>query len=182
MANTIICLDVDGTLRNHEGIHPRDAKLLTNDNSVPFVLATGRLLPSLRWTFEKNGLFADEPIPLPLVLQNGAALYRPGERLEASYPFPSRTQAALIDVMEEHREAAYLLFILSEVHLLWSTPLVRAILHRFDLEARPFDQASRQERFTKAICVADDPETVDGFASDVADLDLETSYSIPTVG
>jgi hypothetical protein len=181
-ADTIICLDVDGTLTDHQGrIRPEDAEILASDRRASFVLATGRLLPSLRRTFAENNLFADRPIPLPMVLQNGAALYKPGERLEDHYPFPAQTQAALIDAMETHRRIAYLLFSLSEVHMLWPTPLAQEILRRFDLDAQTFDQASRQKRFTKAICVADDPGAVEDFASSIAGLALETSYSIPTV-
>jgi HAD superfamily hydrolase (TIGR01484 family) len=182
MTDTVICLDVDGTLVDDRGrIHPRDVRILSADRRVTFVVATGRLLPSLRSTFEANDLFAGRPIPLPLVLQNGAALYHPDERLHAHYPFSAPTQTALIDAMHAHRQVAYLLFSLSEVHVLWPTSLARDIIRRFDLDARPFRRASRRTQFTKAICIARSAQQLEPFAATIAELHLETSYSIPTV-
>jgi hypothetical protein len=182
MTDTVICLDVDGTLVDDQGrIHPRDVDILTTDRRVTFILTTGRLLPSLSRTLERNDLFADRPIPLPLVLQNGAALYRPDETLCAHYPFSTPTQTALIDAMQAHRQVAYLLFSLSEVRVLWPTPLARGLIKRFDLDARPLRQADRRRAFTKAMCIAESPRLLEPFAAAIAGLDLEASYSIPTV-
>jgi HAD superfamily hydrolase (TIGR01484 family) len=182
MTDTVICLDFDGTLVDGQGrIHPRDVEILTTDRRVTFVLTTGRLLPSVRRTFERNGLFTDQPIPLPLVLQNGAALYRPGETLCAHHPFSTPTQTALIDAMEAHRQVAYLLFSLSQVRVLWPTPLAQGLIERFDLDARPFREADRRRPFTKAMAIAESPQLLEPFAAAIAGLDLESSYSIPTM-
>jgi 5-methyltetrahydrofolate--homocysteine methyltransferase len=182
MTDSVICLDVDGTLVDHRGrIHPRDVEILTVERRATILLATGRLLPSLRRTLERNNLFADGPIPLPLVLQNGAALYRPDETLYARYPFPEGTQAALIDAMQAHPQVAYLLFSLSEVYVLWPTPLARGLIKRFALDARSFTEASRERAFTKAMCIAESEQLLEPFVADVAELSLEASYSIPTV-
>jgi HAD superfamily hydrolase (TIGR01484 family) len=181
LTDTVICIDVDGTLVDDHGhVHPRDVDILSTDHRITFVLATGRLLPSLRRTLEQHRLFADRPIPLPLVLQNGAALCRPDETLHAHDPSPGSTQTALIDAMEAHRQVTYLLFDLSEVHVLWPTPLARNAIARFDLDARPFREATRHRAFTKALCIAESAQRLEPFAAAIADLDLETSYSIPT--
>ena len=85
MADTslpIVCLDFDGTLVDEEGhIHPYDVEILAEErHDVVFVPATGRPLHAVRRAFERHGLFADRPVPLPMVLENGAAVYGEGRR------------------------------------------------------------------------------------------------------
>ena len=73
MLTPIICLDFDGTLVDKQGyIHPQDVEILSAPGDAIFVPATGRPLHSVRKVFARNGLFTGQPIPLPLILDNGA--------------------------------------------------------------------------------------------------------------
>ena len=81
MTVPIFCFDVDGTLVDEQGvIHPADVALLgAEPPAALFIPCTGRPLEGLRRTFAQFGLFVSSNIPLPLVLQNGALIYLPGE-------------------------------------------------------------------------------------------------------
>jgi len=88
MPQKIICFDLDGTLINAHGmIHPADIEILATHRGSLLVPATGRTISSVRQLFEKNGLFIGQPLPFPLILQNGAALYSEGEHLLAHFHF-----------------------------------------------------------------------------------------------
>jgi HAD superfamily hydrolase (TIGR01484 family) len=122
-----------------------------------------------------------QPIPLPLVLQNGAALYASGEILQAKHSFPLDIQAALIERMLSHPQVTFWLYSLSEVHVLWPTPVMETMAQRFDLNTQPFTPASRDRQFTKVVCIAETIEPIQTFAAEMAELELEQSYSLPTV-
>jgi len=183
MSDPVICFDFDGTLVNSGGdIHPDDAAVLKdyNRHSATLIPATGRPLHSVRHTFERNGIFDDRPIPLPMVLQNGAALYTPGETLLAHHPFADDVQRPLLEAMTNTPEISFLLFTLGKVHVMWPSETARHLVRRFDLETCPFD-ADGDVQFTKAISIAETAETLQAFASDVAALPLEMHYSLETV-
>jgi len=180
----VICFDFDGTLVSNGGeIHPDDAAVLNaqNRHAATFIPATGRPLHSVRHTFERNGVFDERPIPLPMVLQNGAALYTPGEALLAHHPFAEEVQRRLLDAMMNNPEISFLLFTLGKVHVMWPSETARRLVRRFDLETRPFDAGSGDVQFTKAISIAEAAEALRAFASDVATLPLEMHYSLETV-
>lgn len=184
MTTPVICFDFDGTLVNHRGyIHPVDREILVSERRAVFVPATARLLPSVRRAFERNDMFLDRPIPFPLVLQNGAALYGPGETLRARYPFPPQTQHALIEIMESYPQATFWLYTLGGVYTLWDTPETMVAARRFDLELTPFSfsEAARAERYTKGVCLAENLDRLEGFTAQAAGLELELSCSLDAV-
>lgn len=183
MSDLVICFDFDGTLISSGGeIHPDDAALLNAQDRYPamFIPATGRPLHSVRRSFERHGIFDDRPIPLPMVLQNGAALYTPGEALLSHHPFSDDIQSPLLEAMMKSPEITFLLFTLGKVHVMWPSEFTRQMARRFDLETRPFEAGSEDVRFTKAICIAEAAETLQAFASNLAGLPLETRYSLET--
>lgn len=182
MPTPIICFDFDGTLVDGQGrIHPRDIEILAGERSAIFIPTTGRPLHSVRYTFEQNGLFVGQPIPFHLVLQNGAAVYRPDEILHAHHPFAPDVQAALIETALSYPQVTFFLFSLAEVYVLWPNEVGMAMARRFALDTQPFVQSSRQRRFTKLMGIAKAPDPLRAVATAIADLALERFYSLPTV-
>lgn len=181
----IVCLDFDGTLVDHGGrIHPADVEVLANEKSVRFVPATGRPLHSVRRAFERHGLFAERPIPFPLILENGAAVYGEGEDLRSRRSFEPEIGEELLRAVLSAREPSFLLHSLDEVRTLGEGDLLRAFVRRFDLDARPWDPdadpaESWQRPLVKLVVTAEDPEAVGRFEAETAHLPLERTYSLP---
>ena len=108
---TVVCFDFDGTLVDGEArIHLSDVEVLANERSVAFVPATGRPLHAVRRTFERHGLFVGGPVPFPMVLENGAAVYAENETLRSSTAFDPGLRDALMDAVLSTEEASFLLF------------------------------------------------------------------------
>lgn len=178
---TIVCIDFDGTLVDHEGrIHPADVEILRSERSVAFVPATGRPLHSVRRTLERHGLFVDEPIPFPLVLENGSAVYLENEVLLAQRSFESDLQEKLMRAVRATTEASFLLFSLDEARALRSNETLWALVRRFDLDAQLFDL---DEVLPQPLCkigvTAEDSEDLRAFQNEIAGLSLEQTYSLP---
>lgn len=191
MADTslpIVCLDFDGTLVDEEGhIHPSDVEILAEERrDVVFVPATGRPLHAVRRAFERHGLFADRPVPLPLILENGAAVYGENENLRARRSLEPALQDELLRAALSAPRASFLLHSLDEVRTLGTSDLLRTFVRRFDLDARPWnleaDPAQSWERpLVKLVVTSEDPEEVGRFESETAHLPLERTYSLPNM-
>ena len=177
----VVCLDFDGTLVDDGGrIHPADVEILASERSVRFVPATGRPLHSVRRAFGRHGLFAYSPIPFPLVLENGAAVYAQDETLVSQRSFEPDLRDALVRLALSSSGASFLLYSLDEVRTLRSTETLEAQVRRFDLDARPFDPDGARP-LSKVAVTARDPETLRAFEAETAGLPLERTYSLPDV-
>ncbi|HET7480052.1 MAG TPA: HAD family hydrolase [Rubrobacteraceae bacterium] len=179
----IVCLDFDGTLVDEEGsIHPSDVEILANERSVAFVPATGRPLHSVRRTFEQHGLFSGCPIPFPLVLENGAAVYAENEVLRSHRSFEPDLQDVLMRAVLGSERMSFLLFSLDEVRALRPSETLRALIRRFGLNAQAYDpDEDPAPPLTKVAATAEDMETLRAFAAGTAELPLERTYSLPDV-
>ncbi len=179
----VICFDFDGTLVDGEGrIHARDVEILGSETLLTLVPATGRPLHAVRYTFEQHGLFADRLIPLPLVLENGAAVYEAGERLHTQHPFVPDVQAALVRAMLDAPRVTFLLFSLNTVRMLWPSEAGWQMVRRFALSTEPFSwEEGANAPLTKVVSIAETPEPLRAFAAETANLALERAYSLPTV-
>lgn len=179
----VICFDFDGTLVDGEGrIHARDVEILGSETPVTLVPATGRPLHAVRHTFERHGLFTDRPIPFPLVLENGAAVYEAGERLHTQHPFAPDVQAALVRAMLDAPRVTFLLFSLNTVRMLRPSEAGWQMVRRFALSTQPFSwKEGADAPLTKVVSIAETPEPLRAFAAETADLALERAYSLPTV-
>jgi hypothetical protein len=183
----VVCLDFDGTLVDDEGrIHPADVEILATERSVAFVPATGRPLHSVRRAFERHGLFSGRPIPFPLVLENGAAVYGEREHLRSRRSLQPELRDELLRAALSAKEANFLLHSLNEARTLGSNDLLRAFVRRFDLDARPWDPdsdpaGSWERPLVKLVVTAEDPKAVGRFEAETADLPLERTYSLPNM-
>ena len=178
---TIVCIDFDGTLVDHEGrIHPADVEILGGERSVSFVPATGRPLHSVRRTLERHGLFVDEKIPFPLVLENGSAVYGAYEEVLRQRSFEPELQDELMRAVRAAVRTSALLFSLDSARTLRADDALRALVRRFDLDARSFDP---DEGLPQPLCkigvTAQDLEALRAFQSEISGLPLEQTYSLP---
>jgi HAD superfamily hydrolase (TIGR01484 family) len=179
----VVCFDFDGTLVDGDGrIHPRDVEILGGDVRATLVPATGRPLHAVRHVLSWHGLFEEGPVPFPLVLENGAAVYEAGERLREQHPFVPDVQAALMEAMLASPRVTFLLFSLNTVRMLWPSEAGWRMARRFALSTQPFSQETDSDApLTKVVSVAETPEPLRAFASETASLDMERAYSLPTV-
>jgi len=178
---TFVCIDFDGTLVDGEGrIHPTDVDILENDRSVEFVPATGRPLHSVRRTLERHGLFVDEPIPFPLVLENGSAVYLENEVLLSQRSFEAELQEELMDAVWASSGASFMLFSLDTARLLHVNDRVRGFVRRFDLDERHFDpEEGLPQPLCKIAVTADEPKILRDFQATLSGMPLEHTYSLP---
>ena len=158
MQKPIIALDLDGTLLSMGDLmHPHDKYLLLNCTEVNFVLASGRQRFGIRKSMLANGLFDDSPIPFPMVLINGGALYAPGEKLIETRPFSPWVQTQLIHRFDRFKDIPFLWQAIDQIYLMHPTPFVEDLLKAIGVVALPVDKATGDDPFYKIICWSDDP-------------------------
>jgi hydroxymethylpyrimidine pyrophosphatase-like HAD family hydrolase len=107
---------------------------------------------SLRKIFAKNGLFIGQPLPFPLILQNGAVLYAQGERLLAHFRFGDEVQAQLIQVLYPFHQASVLFFDLDGIYSMHGNGPAQEEIISLDFYAGSFPENSRLYQFSKAMC------------------------------
>lgn len=180
-ATTMICFDFDGTLVDENSrIHPADVEVLANERLVSLVPATGRPLHAVRRTFERHGLFVDVPIPFPMVLENGAAVYAENEVLRSQTSLDPDLQDTLMRAVLSSEGVSFLLFGLDEVRTLRPNEMLMGLVRRFDTDARPFEPESGK-LLCKVAAISDDPEVLRDFDARTSGLVLERTYSLPNV-
>ncbi len=178
----VLSIDLDGTLLIEEReVHPKDADLLRQPLPVTLVFATGRSLESARRVLERAGLYRDEPLPFPLVLQNGAAIYRPGEVLEDYFPIPPEAEAYLHALVPQFPGAAFLWQGLDGAYLEEITPFGLQAAERFGFLPRPLSDAPAGQGFGKLMCLSDQREVLQAFAQATQGLPVEGSFSLNVI-
>jgi HAD superfamily hydrolase (TIGR01484 family) len=182
MSKSIMCFDLDGTLVNERGeIHPRDVEILSGPSSQTlFIPCSGRLLPAVRRLFARHNLFSTGLIPLPLVLQNGAALYAPGETPLSFRNFSKAYSRFLIDQILDLPEVTFLIFTENQVYGQWVTDFAQTLLLRFDLEVEPFHSAQNIQ-ISKLMAISEDHELLMQVAQITNKSGIEQTYSLSTV-
>lgn len=180
MQHKIICFDFDGTLVAPNGhIHPRDVELLRTQQRVHFIPATGRPLHSVRNSFTDNQLTFASAIPFPMVLQNGAVTYLPGEKIFAQTFIPTDCQQFITQLAQQNPQVSCLLFSQDELEIISPGEHALDMCKRFGLNVQPYSNDGR--RVTKMIFVAEERSTIEPIAAEIKDLPLEQAYSLPTV-
>jgi len=179
MPQKIICFDLDGTLIDDQGIiHPADIEILASHRGSLLIPATGRTIRSVRQLFEKNGLFIGQPLPFPLVLLNGAALYTQGEHVVAYFHFEYDLQTKLIQLLVPFHQAGMLFFDLNEVYTLHENGFVKEVLTSLNFRAQSFSKSNHSHELCKVMCLSDNPEILEAVSNSINPLAVETSYSL----
>ncbi len=182
MSQPVICFDLDGPLVNERGeIHPRDVALLAQANPpAVFIPCTGRLRPAVHSLFARHGVSPNAPLPFPLVLQNGAALYGAGEALLSFHAFSDQIQRFFTDLILATPDVTFMIFSEDQVYVHWPTEFSSALVRRFDLEARPFHPREKIT-FSKVMALSEHPERLAGIAQRADRDGIEQSYSLELV-
>ena len=182
MVKPIICFDLDGTLVDEDGrIHPRDIEILRTEERVTFIPATGRPRRAIRQVFERNDLFSKRQIPLPMILQNGAVLYKSDEKLHIVNSFTSETQAMLLKIAQNHAHIASKWFTPEQIYVQSLNDRALKMAHRYDLDLQPFSQAPESCEFIKVTFTADSAESLQPLKAATSDLWVERYFSIPEI-
>jgi HAD superfamily hydrolase (TIGR01484 family) len=178
----ILCFDFDGTLVDPEGrIHPEDVEILGSDTTVTLVPATGRPLHSVRTTLRAHGLFAEQPVGFPLILENGAMVYDEDEVLRSRHAFAEDVRDPLLDAMLATPELTFIVHQGDEVRVLHPSEPGDRMIERFRLETVPYDaDGGRADPLTKVVCIAATPEPLQAFARETGELPMERAFSLPT--
>lgn len=181
MHTLVICCDLDGTLLDADNrIHPHDRALLGNGGAPILVPATGRPLHSLRWALEANRLFVGQPIPLPLIVLNGGAVYLPGEQLVSSRGLEPDVQAELLTRLPNFPEVTFLIYTMDAVYVLGQNDRTRPLIEFWRLAPRPYDPDTPRA-YMKVLCLAETSALLEPFAASIADLPLACALAMPGV-
>ncbi len=177
----IICFDMDGTLLNDYGrIHPNDVALLASPQPrALFIPCTGRPLHSIRCAFARNGLYSGRPVPLHMVLQNGALRLGPHERLLACDALEAGVQKDLLALAMRVPEVMFLFLNPTEIYVLWPNPFGLQLASGFDFVLRPLSEAGPGASFTKLMCMSDSRAALDAVAAEIASWPVESAFSMP---
>ena len=178
----ILVLDMDGTLLRADGsIHPDDIAWLRDGLPIPFILATGRSLGSLRLGFEINSLFHGKKLDFPLILNNGGLVYLPGEEVLFYKPFAKEEQKALLTAIRDFPQATFFFQTQDEVYLAWETPDSTRHAEKYDYRPVLADLDRFETPFSKLMCLSDQPTVLVDFARSVAHLKLEGNFSLSDI-
>lgn len=180
MPQKVICFDLDGTLVNAQGvIHPSDIEILATYHDSLLIPATGRSIGAVRQIFAKNGLFVDQPLPLPLILQNGSVLYAAGERLLAHFQFEEDVQTQLIQLLYEFHQASVLFFDLNGIFSLHENGPAKTEIKSLDFYPQLLPEDGRAYKFSKAMCFADNQVILNAIRDLLRPLAVASFQSLP---
>lgn len=104
-----------------------------------------------------NGLFDGVPIPFPMVLMNGGALYAEGEKLIETRPFNPSVQKRLLHRFDNFKDIPFLWQSIDNVYLMHPTPFAVDLMNAIGVSALPVDKVTEDDPFYKIICWSDDP-------------------------
>jgi HAD superfamily hydrolase (TIGR01484 family) len=182
MVKPIICFDLDGTIVDEKGrIHPDDIEILRTERRVTFIPATGRPRRAIRAVFERNGLFSKRPIPFPMILQNGAVLYKPNEELHTVNSFRAETQASLLEIAQNYAHIASKWFTPEQIYVQGLNDIASRMARQYDLDLQPFSQAPKAAKFIKATFMANSAEALQPLKAATSPLWVERYFSIPEI-
>jgi Cof subfamily protein (haloacid dehalogenase superfamily) len=157
MTKPIIALDLDGTLLSMGDLmHPKDKEILVGSKEVEFVFASGRQHFGIRKSMAANDLFIDTPIPFPMVLINGGALYLQGEELWQARPFSDQVQEELIQTLDIYSNIPFVWQSLDKIYLMHPTPFAVDLMKAIGVEPLSMDELDPADPFYKIICWSDE--------------------------
>ncbi len=183
MITPVLCFDLDGTLVDGSGrIHPKDVSLLA-EAGLPalFVPTTGRPLEAVRRTLARNGLFVNQTLPFPAVLQNGAVLYGGRGHWVGHRCFEANLQKELVSLAGRFESVTFLFLSPDEMHILWPHRFGRQAAESYDFSVQPFTPASRALAFCKVMCLSPASTDLQQIAAATSGWPVERAFSMATI-
>lgn len=180
MPTPIFVFDLDGTLFDECHIlHPRDREILLDRGDGIFIPATGRTLSSVRTSFRENGMFSDGKIPLPMITQNGARNYLPGEVLDSYFTFEPEVAEGILAVLDRFKRLPLLLMSADQIHTLHLETTDPTSL--WDFDGIPFDSNDPNLRISKILVYGENPDDLQEVEEALRVFQAEPVYSLPTL-
>ena len=178
---SIISFDLDGTLFDpQERIHPSDLALLKNPPPGCVLLpTTGRPLFSVKEMFARNGLFGGQKLPWPLVMQNGAAIYRSEEQILEHLSFSSDVQSELITLALKHPKMTFFFMDLAASYTLWPSQYSQDIANRHGLCSVEFTELAKECHLSRVLVISDQESEFEAFEGAVRPLPVKVENSLP---
>lgn len=182
MTGLIICFDLDGTLvQPDHSIHPADIEILKRNQNHLFIPSTGRTLDTVKQVFQRNGLFEEQPIPFPLILQNGALVYLANEVLLRQETFLPEVQASLITLLSDFTKVSHLLISLDQIDMLYPDDYSIQIIDQLDFVTQTYQKEGFVHKLSKVMCISRADQNLDEISMRVKQLGLEAAYSLTHV-
>ena len=182
MPKPIIAFDMDGTLLDNDGqLRPQDKKILMNCQDAVFIVASGRQRFSIRKTFVDNGMYEDAPLPFPLAMANGGAIYRGGEELIEASAFEPEMQETLLKAAEGLDGIPYLVHGVDCLMAPHPSPLTQEMVAYYGMTLLPFTLNARQSPLIKFLFWSLDPADLEKANDAVRELPVATCYSSPVL-
>lgn len=179
MSKILICFDFDGTLVNKNGIiHTNDIEILKNEKRVYFIPTTGRPLHSVKNLFSKYNLFYNAPIPFPLILQNGAVIYFPYEKLYKIFPINQEELNVILKVSKIERDLTILLFSIDKVFTQNLIPYAKDFITRFNLNTQPLNSKDILNKITKIMLISKNQKILSKIVEKLKHINIEVSFSL----
>ena len=178
MPAPVFIFDLDGTLLNEERrMHPCDRDILLSRRDLLLIPATGRTLTSAKCSFAENGLWADEPIPLPMITQNGSMNFLPGEVEQSFFPFEDDLLRELVSFTRGFPRIPALLMSRNGIHTLHTEAANPEEL--WDFGGLPLVDSGRGQQFSKILFYSSRPEELREVEEASAAFPVERVYSTP---
>ncbi|HAF47733.1 MAG TPA: hypothetical protein DCL08_00645 [Anaerolineaceae bacterium] len=179
----VLCLDIDGTLTDHDmKIHPQDIGIIQDfPDIVQPILATGRDLLSAKKILEENQVFANASLPLPGIFMNGGASYLPGEKLLISHNFSSETLKTLINLVKAYPDTTFGFFATASVYFVNRLPRIHRDPRIHILSSDEIDKKTLPEIIVKMIVVEQDQRKIKAIEKSGLEINAEIAYSLPYI-
>jgi HAD superfamily hydrolase (TIGR01484 family) len=142
---------------------------------------TGRTYESVVTMFHDNGLFQNEPIPFPMVTQNGSSIHLPGGKIEKYHRFPSEVQDRLLEIFRQFPRACFMLMEKFDTILLWPNDFGTYWINRFRTRWIAYDETCKGRDFGKATCLSEDRDILQDLASRLDGFPVELGLSLSCV-
>jgi len=177
----ILCIDIDGTLINEEGvIHPDDIEIMRDfPQFIQPILTTGRNINTVKKILKSNDLHKETKLELPCVLMNGGLSFLPGEKLCTKDIFTTNTLSELINIAKETKEKAFAFYTREDVLLVNPNNFALEKLDFLFEEPKACDPHGIPDEIFKVIIFTQDPHAPDPIKPGAKHLDLEIVYSLP---